>query len=540
MLPELRTLLGWLFAGRLALAVGVLLVAGLQWTRTPDVSFLLAIVVMIALVVTAWSAWRLFERALEPGRGFILAQAAVDVALVTAIVHVAGPRSPFAALYVILVAWYGVLVPIRLSVVAAVAATLAYLLDALLGQPEPPDASLWVQLIVFNVIFAVVAVLGARLREAGAQQRTLESELVRVRVEADDVLRAIRSGVISVEGRGRLVFINPMAERLLELDGPAHLGKLVIERVAARCPELGRALAQGLRGERLDRAEGQVVRSDGTRFPIGLSTTTFQPESSPSPTVTAIFTDLSESKALQELTLRAERLEAVAALSASLAHEIRNPLAAIRSSVEQLARGRQASDDDRILGQLIIRESERLNRILAEFLDFSRVRAGAAERVDLLALAKGVVRLVQEHPDTHPDAVLEVTGEGAVIEGDEDLLHRIVQNLVLNAVQVAAGPVHVTVTVGRAAAGRLPPGVRVEQPVTLEVADTGPGISAEVRGRLFQPFVTGRPGGTGLGLAIVQRAVAAHRGYVLVDSAPGAGTTFTIFLPSRWTAEDAA
>ena len=115
--------------------------------------------------------------------------------------------------------------------------------------------------------------------------------------------------------------------------------------------------------------------ANGRLFPIGLSTTTFQQEDQEVPSVTAIFTDISDLKEVQELHPRAERLEAVAALSASLAHEIRNPLASIRSSVEQLARGKHADEDDRFLPGLIVRESDRLSRLLSEFLDFARVRA---------------------------------------------------------------------------------------------------------------------------------------------------------------------
>jgi signal transduction histidine kinase len=89
-------------------------------------------------------------------------------------------------------------------------------------------------------------------------------------------------------------------------------------------------------------------------------------------------------------------------------------------------------------------------------------------------------------------------------------------------------------------ASEIPHGTNLEHAVRLQVRDTGPGIPEEVRERLFQPFVSGRSGGSGLGLAIVQRAVEAHRGLVLVDSTPGAGTTFTIFLPAKMVAEDAA
>jgi two-component system, NtrC family, sensor histidine kinase PilS len=150
-----------------------------------------------------------------------------------------------------------------------------------------------------------------------------------------------------------------------------------------------------------------------------------------------------------------------------------------------------------------------------------------------------VTRLVQEHPDCPAEATLEVHGARTLLEGDADLLHRVIANLVLNAVQAARGRVHVTVSVGEADAAQLPHGP-LDHAVKVEVKDDGPGIPPEIRERLFQPFVSGRPGGSGLGLAIVQRAVEAHRGLVLVDSKPGAGTTFTILLPAQWTPEEVA
>jgi nitrogen-specific signal transduction histidine kinase len=98
--------------------------------------------------------------------------------------------------------------------------------------------------------------------------------------------------------------------------------------------------------------------------------------------------------------------------------------------------------------------------------------------------------------------------------------------------------VHVSATVGPALQSDVPRGTGIDQPIRLQVQDDGPGIPEDIRERLFQPFVSGRPGGSGLGLAIVQRAVDAHRGVVTMDSAPGQGTTFTIYMPAKWTAED--
>jgi signal transduction histidine kinase len=271
-----------------------------------------------------------------------------------------------------------------------------------------------------------------------------------------------------------------------------------------------------------------------------LSTTTFEQTLGGLPAVTALFTDLSELKQLQELHLRAERLEAVAALSASLAHEIRNPLASIRSSVEQLALSAQADEDERTLGRLIVKESDRLNRLLGEFLDFTRVRAVNFSTVNLHGVALETVRLIRKRPECTDELALEVDGEATLIEADEDLVHRIVSNLVLNAVQACKGKGRVVVTVGKSHADGLPPGGVMEDPVRLIVADDGPGIDPELLERLFQPFVSHRPGGSGLGLAIVQRAVEAHRGLVLVDSVPGRGAIFTVYLPSRPYREDAA
>jgi two-component system, NtrC family, sensor histidine kinase PilS len=541
-LPDQRTLLTWLFVGRLVLATGVLLGAGLVWTERPQESFIVSVAVVFALVFTGYGAGTVFLLNRRPGNAFFLIQALVDLGLVTTVVHFAGqPQSAFPALYVLVVAAYALLMsPVWVALTAALA-SLLYLGDSVLTHGIALDTASWAQIVVFNLVFAIVAVLGHRLREAGMEQATLATELQRVRLEADDILRNIRSGVLTVDGLGRLAFINPTAERLLDLDGEALIGLPVLDHLKSRSSELWAAAVAGIRnGRKISRGEGMVVQGAGRMFPIGLSTTTFRQEAQDAPSVTAIFTDISDLKEVQELHMRAERLEAVAELSASLAHEIRNPLASIRSSVEQLARSKHADEDERFLSGLIVRESDRLSRLLSEFLDFARVRATHFTPLDLHGVVVAVVRLIRAHPDCRADATITVEGDHAMLEGDEDLLHRVIANLVLNAVQAARGPVRITVSVAAVQASEIPHGTNLEHAVRLQVRDNGPGIPEEVRERLFQPFVSGRSGGSGLGLAIVQRAVEAHRGLVLVDSGAGSGTTFTIFLPAKMVAEDAA
>jgi two-component system, NtrC family, sensor histidine kinase PilS len=488
-----------------------------------------------ALAATVWLFWLLRRSAETPGPNSLLLQALVDVLVVTSLVTFT--TEAVAALYIALVTVYALLLPVGRGLVVVALAVGSYVIATLMSS-MPPDAAFWPQVGVIAFIGALIAVLGNRLAGASQAHHVLAAALAQAQREAHEILGNIQSGVITVDGDGRLGYLNTRGREILG-GAPFLLGQPVLEILRARSRELHDAIVRGITdGSRVSRGEAAVRRADGTLFPVGLSTTTFHRPGTGRRLVTAIFTDISDLKRLQEFRLRAERLEAVAALSASLAHEIRNPLAAIRSAVEQLAHRVGDDEDEQTLARLVMRESERLNRLLSEFLDFSRVRAGEFVRLDLTELVRDTLRIAQEHPSTR-GVQMTVEGDETPIDADKDLMHRIVSNLVLNAAQALDGRGTVTVSVARVAVGDRPPG-SLERSIRLMVRDDGPGIPEAVRERLFEPFVTGRQGGTGLGLAIVQRAVAAHRGVILVDSSPRHGTTFTIYLPATWNRESGA
>jgi two-component system sensor histidine kinase PilS (NtrC family) len=280
------------------------------------------------------------------------------------------------------------------------------------------------------------------------------------------------------------------------------------------------------------RAEVLVIGPDAS-VPVGVTTTAVSAEKDESCSVTAIFTNITDQKRLEELKLRTERLEAVAELSASLAHEIKNPLASIRSSVEQLAQSSRADEDERFLANLVVRESDRLSGLLSEFIDFSRVRVKEHRELDLESLVHAAVRIVEKHPDCPAGTRIEVDAETTSLEGDEALLHGVLLNLMLNAAQASKDGVTITVEARKALASELPNPYLMGDSVLIKVSDDGPGIAEDLKEKIFEPFVSGRVGGSGLGLAIVQRAVLAHRGVVFVDSTPDVGTSFTVLLPKR-------
>jgi two-component system, NtrC family, sensor histidine kinase PilS len=250
------------------------------------------------------------------------------------------------------------------------------------------------------------------------------------------------------------------------------------------------------------------------------------------PSATAIFQDITDLELVEALNRRTERLEAVAALSASLAHEIKNPLASIRSAVEQLTRSELSEDDRATLQRLVLGESDRLSRLLSEFLDYSGLQIGVRKRVDLSAVARDCAAMIRQHPDAEGVAVSCDEGAAPVsVLGDPDLLHRALFNLMLNGVQFAGRGGCVEVRVADLQRRPDPRGTGIRHAASVVVGDSGPGVDPDSLNRIFDPFFTTRVGGSGLGLAVVHRAVEAHEGAIFVDRSPAGGAQFAIYLP---------
>jgi two-component system sensor histidine kinase PilS (NtrC family) len=533
--PSAHDLLKWVYWGRVTVAITVFVAAALSFNVvSPGIIVVLSVAALTSVGVSGASVWYTHIRRNRPGLTFLYGQALFDLALVTTVVHFTeGPASPFPALYILIIAVSAVLMPLQSSLLVTALAGLLYFADIALLQPVSLPAAAGLQIAVFVGVFIVTGLIGSRVRTADAERRVLQKEVRRLRLEAADVLQNIQSGVITVDGAGELVYANPAALRLLGLPRGDAIGQSLASLLEGRSPELrDLMLDTQLRQTATLRAEVLVVGADST-FPIGVTTTALGVERDAPCSVTAIFTDISDQKRLEELKLRTERLEAVTELSASLAHEIKNPLASIRSSVEQLSRSPRADEDERFLASLVVRESDRLSSLLSEFLDFSRVRVTDCRQLDLESVVQNAVGIAEKHPDCPSGTRIEVISESTTIEGDEDLLHRILLNLMLNAAQASQGGAQITVEARQALASEMPNAYPMGESVFLRVSDNGPGIAEELRDRIFEPFVSGRVGGSGLGLAIVQRAVLAHRGIVFVDSEPDVKTSFTILMPGR-------
>lgn len=525
----------WVYVGRVSISAAIFLAAVLVWQdANTDTGKLLIASLSFAftLAVTACSVvysefWR---RPLRPTYFYI--QSVFDLLLVTAVVHVTGAStSMFAALYILVIAISSLVLPVGGGLLVAALGNVLYVADAFWSVDSSLTGTVWLQLAVFAIVALGSAGLNAILRRAGAGT---EAVLANVRLQASDILFNIRSGILTVDHDGRLLYANPMAEQLLGMDLGGQVGRPVLERLSHAAPELVDAVQRSMSNRvRTTRAEG-VITTPERRFPIGVTTTYIDGDGrNTDRTTTAIFQDISDQKRMETLRLRAERLEGVAELSASLAHEIKNPLASIRSACEQLSRAQATSEDDKVLTNLVMRESDRLSRLLSEFLDFARVRVSRRTPIDLARVATGAANLALAHPDLPEGVTVRCEAEEGTyfVEGDDDLLHRAAFNLLLNAIQASPAGGEVSLVVGPARPDQLDVGnTFTHGGVALGVTNAGPGIPPEIRDRLFDPFFTTKVGGSGLGLAVVQRAIDAHRGLVFFDTGHG-GTCFTIVLP---------
>jgi two-component system sensor histidine kinase PilS (NtrC family) len=237
---------------------------------------------------------------------------------------------------------------------------------------------------------------------------------------------------------------------------------------------------------------------------------------------------------MEDLARQRDRLAAVAELSASLAHEIKNPLATIRSSVELLGADASGSGDEARLYALIVKESDRLSKLLTDFLHFARMELRSEGPVPLRDLLEQVV----ERQAVRPGAAVRLDWIGLrqpVVRGDADLLFQLFQNLLANAAQACAGTPdggRITISVTRDFSARAESyGLDPARYVETRVVDDGPGIPSADLPRIFDPFFTTRPQGHGLGLAIVHRIVNVHGGAIFVESEPGRGTDVRVYLP---------
>lgn len=347
------------------------------------------------------------------------------------------------------------------------------------------------------------------------------------------VIDSVGDGVVVLDTEGVPSLINPAAEQMLGISRrqaqSSHYSVMfrtdyilleMVEKTAAT-------------GMTISDHENIVLKRGGHLTPISATTSPLVLNDGRTIGTIVVLRDLSNVRELEDAVRHADRLSTIGTLAAGLAHEIKNPLGGIKGAAQLLERELPRDSDLREYTGVMVREVQRVNRIVEELLDLATPRRLQLAPVNLHRVLGDIILLQKGSPDKkkvrfhqHFDPSIPA------ILADEALLIQLFLNLVKNAVEAVPDQGNITV-ISRVWTdySMTQKGERRSQMVAVEVCDDGPGIAKEEVEKIFTPFFTTKTTGTGLGLALCHKIVSEHRGLIKVDSAPGHGTRFSVILP---------
>ena len=349
------------------------------------------------------------------------------------------------------------------------------------------------------------------------------------------VLAGLPDAVIAVDATLRVVFWNAAAEVLTARSARRAQGRLVKEVFAPNTSLVSRLAETLATGESRSEADGLLESTDGRPVPVSLVTAALHGHDGAVEGAVAVLRDLSRIRQLEGEVRRGETLAAAGRMAVGVAHEIRNPPGAIRGAVQLLARELTAEPRLTEYTDVLLKEVDRVNRIIESLLDLGRPVAARRVPLNLHQILERVVLLAEETARTAGVSIARRYDPSLpAILGDEDRLLQVFHNLVGNAIDAmkTGGRLTLTTRVSlNPLYGKMDLGGGQRTMVEVALSDEGTGIPAAARARIFDPFFTTKERGLGLGLALCHRILDEHRGTIHVESAEGRGTTVTCFLP---------
>ncbi len=385
-----------------------------------------------------------------------------------------------------------------------------------------------------NIVTAYVLawVSGQLSRQLGQAHQELERQQVDLReLKAlhENILASLNSGLMTTDLSGHIVYFNEAASQITGCTSAQILG----QHAQTILTDLAHALTPQARAiDQEARFEGLYEHPSGESIPLGFSRAALRDSSGVHIGWIVIFQDLTQIKALEQQAKRSERLAAIGQLSAAIAHEIRNPLASISGSVEMLQLLGAPGEDEAMLMGIVMREVERLNALISQFLDYSRPRPLQLQAVSLGPLIDEVLTLFAHRPEAPPvRRELDPDARDVLASVDVEAIRQVLWNLLNNAAEAmrdygqqnpddARQPELLISLQGQA------------QTLRLSVEDSGPGVPEAVQPHIFEPFFTTKRQGTGLGLATIYRLIEDHQGQIALTVAEQlGGARFEVTLP---------
>lgn len=504
----------------------------LSFESLPQGPFLIFIITIGLTIV-----YFLFLRISRRTEWQIWVQFILDAALITALVWQTGDlTSPYITLYIVLISVSSLyLKPLATLFIALICVlmftALAVMISLLIFEPTGgvQPTSRIIQIVSFHAVaFLVVGLLAARLsdrRYSGEKLAEATKDLASLRALHERIIESIRSGLITTDLDGNIFTFNTAAAEITGLRPEDVRGEKIFSIFGDISRQIDLTFAAVAGGEQLPRFEADLSTPDGFAVRIGYSISQLLSEENKATGLIITFQDLTQIRSMEETARRKDRLAAVGRVGAGLAHEIRNPLGAMRGAIQVLQSDTEPESRQASLMDIILRESDRLNAIITNFLTYAKPTVGNFAEIDVGEAISDTLTLLKHSPDVGPNhKLLEVLPPNPVIiSADVTQLKQIFWNLARNAIQAMDK------------GGTL--SIRLESiphdRIKIAFEDTGGGMPPESVEQLFEPFSSSTSGGTGLGLSIVYQIIRDHGGTINVRSIEGSGTVITVELPCK-------
>lgn len=530
--PSANEWLPWLGRVRfliITFLIGVI-VAVRQWTPIPLPVWTLIFLAASWYVVAALDV--ILRRRFPEAAWHAPLQIILDLGIITGVVYASGAQdSYFISLYLLAILMGSILFARRGAFLVAgfsfvllgCVVELMYYGAIPRTTPSMPAARtleswLGVNLFAFYAVAYLGSLLTQTIRKKGVELEQKTEALRDLQAFNRDIIESMRGGLLTTDLKGRILLLNRAGA---EIFGQGF-GLLRGEKVADVFPGFWPVQTDDVGGPLALRKEIEFRTPSGaTRF-LGLSISPLRTGQEQTTGYVFNFQDLTELKRLEHEVSTKERMAALGRLSAAIAHEIRQPLTAMTGALKELARLAPLDDDDKKLVQIVGRESQRLNQIITEFLDYSREKSYSFADIDVIALIEETLLLLERNAAASGKVRIErdFAERQLRARADRDAVKQVFWNLCNNALR--AMPEGGVLSVGVAADSDW---------ARISIRDTGTGLDPRLAARMFEPFQSGFAGGTGLGLAIVYQILQAHKGRIRVETEPGHGSEFVVELP---------
>lgn len=497
-----------------------------------DVFYLLIVLIYILTILYALLVNRVSNLFF-----FSYAQISLDIFLETFLVYLTGGvDSPFTPLYIISIISASIILFKRGGNIAASISTIIYggLVDIQYFKliPSLPPSNYSARetlyfLFIYTIAFFTVAYLSGdlaeKVKQTGKELIRRETDLTSLQAFNENILQSISSGLLTTDLNWRITSFNRAAREITGYSVEETQGKGVEEilgwKVGANLPYSISEL-----NNRSIRSDIRTSKKNGSRLILGITISPLKDENGENNGSIWIFQDLTRIKEMEEEMTRQERLAAIGELAAGIAHEIRNPLASISGSMQVLSEEPYLKDENRHLIDVALKETERLNSIVTEFLMFARPIQLNPKPCNVKELLNETISLIKNSKEHRNDIEIltNIQEDDMEIVIDPDKIKQAFWNLLINAFQAMPDGGKLRIEARK---------VISHNRMEIIFEDNGEGIKKEDIGKIFYPFFTTKYRGSGLGLAVVQKVVDEHKGNIEVRSSVGAGSCFTVSLP---------